>query len=100
MSFKSLEATVVGLCNQVLGEDVTYTHADTTTDEIKGVFSEAFVEVNGVASLKPTLRIKLDDLSSDPSKGDSVLISSVSYRVVEPPQADGFGGATLILHRM
>ncbi len=98
MSFRALEESVVGLCNEVMGEDVSYTLYGDSPVTIKGVFDNSFIEVEGIVSLKPTLRIKLSDLSSNPGKGDSVVISSVTYRVVESHE-DSFGGSTLILQR-
>ncbi len=97
MSFRDLEDTVLGLSQDVIGSDVTYTPEGEDAVTIKGIFDNAWVDDgDGLPSLKPTLRIKLDDLESSPGKGDSVEISSTSYRVLSS-RNDGYGGATLIL---
>ncbi len=98
MSFKSLGESVVDLCNAVFGDDVSYTPNGDSPVSIKGVFSNAYVETEGVVSLKPTLRIKLTDLEELPSKGDECEIDSVEYRVMES-RLDEFGGSTLILQK-
>lgn len=99
MSFKTLSATVIGAINNVLGEDITYTPNGSAGVTIKGVFDNAYVDVDGVVSLKPTLRIKLDDLEDPPAKGDEVTIESVDYSVSESRE-DGHGGTTLILKKI
>jgi hypothetical protein len=99
MSFKTLSESVVGLCNDVMGEEITYTPNGDTPVTIKGVFDNAWVEIDGVQSLKPTLRIDLSDLSSAPGKGDQVTIETVEYKIIES-RVDGFGGSTLILHKV
>lgn len=99
MSFRNLEDAVIDLCGQVMGQSVTYTPTVGSPVTINGVFDNSYVDIDGVVSLKPTLRINLSDLASAPAKGDSVSISSVSYRVLES-RADGYGGSTLILQKV
>jgi hypothetical protein len=83
----------------VFGEDVDYTPSGASEPTtIKGIFTSAYVEVEGVVTLKPILRINLEDLSSDPGKGDTVDIDDVTYKVVES-RVDGNGGTTLILQK-
>lgn len=97
MSFTSIEQNVVSQTIEILGRDVTYNSVGYDPVEIKGVFDNSFVDVEGIVSLKPTLRINLQDLSASPAKGDTVEINSVVYNVLESRE-DGFGGSTLILH--
>jgi hypothetical protein len=99
MSFKTLGRTVVGLCNRVLGDEITYTPSGDSAVTINAVFDNAWVEVEGVQSLKPILRIDLSDLENPPGKGDQATIESVNYRV-EESRPDGFGGSTLILKKI
>lgn len=99
MSFRLLEDAVLKAGNTAFGTDVTYTPAVGSASSISGVFDNAYVEVQGVVSVKPTLRIRLSDLSASPGKGDSVTISAVSYRVLESRE-DGYGGSTLILQKV
>jgi hypothetical protein len=99
MSFKTLEQQVVGLTNKVLGRDVTYTPSGGSDVSIKGVFDNTWVDVEGVVSLKPILRIDLSDLEALPAKGDTVSIETVNYRVSES-RLDGYGGSTLILKKV
>ncbi len=99
MSFRALGEIVVGLCNSVFGDDVSYTPNGGSASSIKGVFNNAWVDIEGVVSLKPTLRIKLADLDDSPGKGDEVEIDEVEYRVMESRE-DGHGGTTLILQKV
>ncbi len=98
MSFKAFGKSVVGLCNSVFGESISYTPSGGSAVTIKAIFDERYIEVDGVVCLKPTLRINLDDLVLGPGKGDTVSIATVTYRVTES-QLDGFGGTTLILQK-
>ncbi len=98
MSFKDLEQTVLGLCNDVMGQDVSYTPYGDSPITIKGVFDNSYVDVGGVISLKPILRINLADLSAKPTKRDLVSIDSVDYILLESRE-DGYGGTTLILQK-
>jgi hypothetical protein len=98
MSFKTLTDSVVSLCNDVFGDEVTYT-ANWGDAVIKGIFDNAWVDIEGVALLKPTLRINLVDLEADPAKGDQVNIDEVDYKVIES-RKDGHGGTTLILQKL
>lgn len=99
MSFRTLEELVIGATNTVFGEDVTYTPVSGSPVEIKGVLNNSWVDAEGMISLRPTLQIRLSDLSSAPRKGDSVTISSTPYRVSES-RVDGYGGSTLILQKV
>lgn len=99
MSFKALSEAVVGLCNDVFGDDITYTPNGESAVVIKAVFNNAaYVDIEGVVSLKPILKIDLNDLDNAPAKGDRVAIEDVEYRVMES-RPDGFGGSTLILQK-
>lgn len=95
-NFKQLEKNVVDICQQTIGRDVLYTPVLGAPTTIKGVYDNAFIEVLGVTSLKPVLRINLNDLITPPAKGDTVTIDSVIYKVTES-RPDGFGGSLLIL---
>ncbi len=97
MSFRTLEDLVIQQTNEVMGADCIYTQ-NSEEVEIKGVFDNSYVDIEGMVSLKPTLRIRLLDLSEKPTKADSVSISDISYRVLESRE-DGFGGSTLILQK-
>ena len=99
MSLKSLDHVVIGIGNRLFGSDVVYTFANGDSKNIKGIFSNTYVEVEGIVSVRPTLQIRLSDLSSSPRKGDSVLVSDTSYRVLES-RIDGYGGSTLILQKV
>lgn len=98
MSFKHLEDLVLDVTQDVAGDTYSYTQGATTT-QIKGVFDNSYIDAEGVASLIPTLRIKLSDLPASPSKGDTVVISSITYRVSRS-EPDSFGGSTLILQKV
>lgn len=99
MSFKTLSEQIVGQCNKILGDDVTYIPSIGDPISIKAVFDNAWVDIEGVATLKPILRINLSDLSDPPGKGDQAEIEEIEYRVMES-RPDGFGGSTLILQKV
>lgn len=99
MSFKALSDAVVGLCQDVFGTEVTYTPNVGSPQDIKGVFDNQYVEIEGVVLLKPTLRINLGDLDASPAKGDEVTIDSEDFRVMESRE-DAYGGTNLILQRV
>jgi hypothetical protein len=98
MSFRTLTDSLVDLCQEVFGAECTYTPDGGSPVTINGVFDNAYVDVEGVVTLKPTLRIALDDLEAEPGKGDEVTVDEVAYRVMESRE-DGFGGTTLILQK-
>lgn len=98
MSFKDIESKSLDVVLSVFGTSVTYDPITGVNVTLKGIFDQSYVEVEGVVSVKPTLRIKLSDLPLKPRKGDSVTISSVIYRVLESRE-DSFGGSTLILNK-
>jgi stage III sporulation protein SpoIIIAA len=95
--FKKLESTVVKIANNVMGRSITYNlNPEATSESIKGVFSNAYIEVNGVTTTHPVLRINGEDLDRRPSIKDTVVIDAVTYKVNEVRE-DGFGGYTLLV---
>jgi hypothetical protein len=94
--FDSVNSTI----NSVFGSQVIYSYLDGSPDStIKGVFENAFIEINGVLTKKPVLKnVLLSALSAEPVEGDSVEINSISYSVLEH-HPDSFGTTTLILEK-
>lgn len=91
---------VIGVTSSVFGEDVTYlVNGETEPLTISGLFDNAWVEIEGVASFKPTVRIRLSDLPDKPGKGDRITARSVTYRIIESRE-DSRGGSLLILQRV
>lgn len=85
--------------NKILGDELTYTYKVGGSDLISAVFENAYIEVQGVSTLKPILRnVVRSELDHVPVKGDSVSIGGVAYRVVDP-QSDGLGSYLLILEK-
>jgi hypothetical protein len=99
MSLKTLLDSVVRLTGDVWGESVSYTPNGGSLQTMQGIFTNAWVDIEGVVTLKPTLRIRLGDLTALPAKGDAVVIETVNYRVMES-RLDAFGGSTLILQKV
>jgi hypothetical protein len=97
--FPSIESVVVDQTINLLGREVDYTCDGYSAVTIKGVFNNAFVEVEGVVTLRPILRINISDLPASPGKNDTIEINSVEYRVLES-QRDGYGGTTLVLQKV
>lgn len=98
MSFKSISESVVAICSDVFGESIAYTPFGGSPVTFNGVFDDAYVDVGGVVSLYPVLRISLADLDALPAKGDTLTIATVAYSVKES-RLDGYGGSTLILKK-
>ncbi len=100
MSFSNASSAVLKLVNRVMGIAVTYTYLESgETSEIKGVFDNAFVEILGVSTLKPILKIRLSDLDAEPLEGDTVSIDSVEYKVLDH-QPDSHGASVIILQKV
>lgn len=98
MSFKTLEENILGLSQDVMSNyEATYTHiVGGLQDVIKIIFDRDYLDVQGTGSVHPVALVNLSDLSSEPGKGDTIEIDSVTYRVLRP-EPDGIGGAVLIL---
>lgn len=97
--FTKVEKLVVKKVNRILGRNIEY-FLDQVVDplSIEGVFDNRYLEVSGVVSTFPVVRIDLADLPSFPSVKDKVEIESETYRILEVRE-DGFGGASLILQK-
>lgn len=98
MSFDNAIKSVNKIVTKVMGKNVVYTYLSGGTSDIRGVFDNAFVEVQGVSSLKPILKIRLEDLTQEPAEGDLVNVNSTDYLVLDSQQ-DSFGWAVLILEK-
>ena len=64
-----------------LGEAISYNYKSSTTVNVKGVFSNQWVEVNGVSAQALTCDIVAIDLSSPPGKGDTITRGSLTYKI-------------------
>lgn len=51
-----------------------------------------------VDSFQPTFGIRLADLPAEPASGDTIVIATVTYRILASEE-DGQGGSRLILNR-
>lgn len=98
MSFSSTSDAVLNAVNRVFGTTATYTYSVGGTSSISGVFDNAFLEINGITTKRPVLRIVLSHLDHDPVDGDTVLIGSTTY-TVRDSHHDAYGGSTLILEK-
>ncbi len=47
---------------------------------------------------RPVVELRLSDLGVDPMEGDEMVISGITYRVIDVNN-DGFGASVLVLHR-
>lgn len=101
MSFEDTKDAMFDEINSVFGQDVIYTFiADSSTVTIRGVFENAFVEVDGISTKQPILRnVILEELGADPVEGDQVEIDSIDY-VVRYHEPDSHGSTTLILEKI
>jgi len=106
MSFNRLADLVLRTCTRpnVFGEWVHYLPAKGDEQRIRGIFDEAFQQVDAssqdpVSSTRPKLGVILSDLSDEPGPSDRVRIRGKLYSVIED-RPDGRGGATLYLELM
>lgn len=100
MANTPLEQALVSTCNQAhSNRTVTYTPVVGSPVDIQVIFDNAFIDIEGVMTKKPILRVDLNDLDNIPTKGDTVLIDAVSYKIIESRE-DGIGGSTLILQKV
>ena len=99
MSFTKATEALLNAVNKTFGTTATYTYAsDSTTTEVKGVFNNDFVEVQGIVTRAPSFRMKLSDLTDEPTETDTITINSIIY-VVREHQPDSHGATTIILER-
>jgi len=82
-------------------ESYTYKYRDGSSTPIKGIFDKNYISVDPdsgatISANTPVLGIVASDLSRKPYEGDSVLIDSVEYMVMEQ-QPDSEGMIKLIL---
>jgi hypothetical protein len=100
MAFSDLSKAVLKTVNNVFGVSISYTHISGSPPAvIKGVFDNAFVEIQGVTTLKPVLKIQLSDLIEEPIELDRVVIDSITYTVLDS-QPDIYGATLLILEKI
>lgn len=104
--FESLAKTAFDKIKVGLGIQVTYKPKVGGIYSIKGVFDDRAREVDPdteqvVSSNVYSLGIKLDDIPFTPKKGDTVIIKTKTYRVIESVE-DGVPDAStvLILHEV
>lgn len=95
MSFKVVEDIALEATQAYFSEDVTYKRGENTYD-IRAVFEQQWVDIEGVSTIQLTAMITHSDLNSEPLKGDQIIYNSKTYRVLVS-QPDGFGGYTLVL---
>lgn len=81
--FDKLERSAIDLINKTLGQDVTYNLFDGNPVEVLAVFNHAYIDVVGIVSKRPILRIAKHDLPRVPSIKDTVSFKGVSYKVSE-----------------
>ena len=100
MAFPRLEKLVVKISTFTLGGPVTYSLLPEAIDLVfRGIFDNAFMEVNGVSSTYPIINVDLAKLPRYPSIKDRVTKDLVQYKIIDVRQ-DGIGGAILVLHKM
>jgi hypothetical protein len=104
------------ICRDTFGVPVSYIPSVNSRPELQGqaiditaVFDENREIVNvmagsgggGMESLipRPVVELLLSDLGIDAQEGDEMIISGVSYRIVDV-HPDGLGAAVLVLNRV
>lgn len=99
MGFDDISRNSTKAIINIFGTSVVYGYSpENYTSEIKGVFDNSYIEVNGVSSLYPTLTVDLSTLDRRPSVKDSLSIADQTYKVIDV-RSDSFNGAMLILKK-
>lgn len=103
MGFRDLVDGALKSIRTTLGETISYTPGGGEAVEIKGVFSDDFLELDPatgvpVQTKRPNVLIRLADLEAEPEQGDELTARDEDY-VVHEVQKDGEGGALLLLHK-
>jgi hypothetical protein len=89
MSFKNATDALIKATNKVFGETVTYTRAsDSVATDLIGILTNQYIEIDGVASNKPTIRFRLDELEETPVEGDTIDRENGSSYEVQIVQTD------------
>lgn len=99
MTFENAKLAMQKSINRVFGISCTYSYSVGGTSTIKGVFDNAFVEINNVSTKKPILKILLSDLTNEPTEGDTVLINGSNYQILNA-EDDSHGTSVLILEKL
>jgi hypothetical protein len=104
MAWSDLADKTLQVVRDCLGTSATYTPADENFAPyaITGVETQGFQGVDPetgteVQSFKPTFTVRGADMSAPPGPGDTLLLNSVTYSIIEAKK-DGEGGITLILN--
>lgn len=99
MGFRKTQKNVVKVSTKALGDYDTYHLLPEATDfEIKGIFDNAFIEIQGVCSTYPVYNVDLETIPRAPSVKDKLTIEGVLYKVLEI-RSDGIGGSLLVLQK-
>lgn len=97
-----MSAGVLADCLATFGEDVAYTPAGGAPITLRAVFDEDHVAVDpdtgaAVTTASPTLGLRLADLAAVPARGDTVVVRSRTFKIVDW-QPDSEGGGIAVLH--
>ena len=102
----SMCEAVLDISQNTFGDDeVTYIHmvdgVETSRETIRGIFEGIHLEVNpetqtAIATNKPELDVKINDLSTEPIQDDEVIVAGEQY-IVADSQEDGRGASKLTL---
>lgn len=100
------DAAVLGPCEAVFGESVTYRPINAAEFVTTGIFDEAYREVDiaggmGVTTESPVLGIRMSQFSIPPMQGDQLTIDRTgkTYAVREV-RSDSHGSARLMLNQV
>lgn len=95
--FDKLEKLVAKTTIRAAGRKVTYHYLPEATDSIiKGIFDNAYVEIQGVGTTGPVITFYDGDLLRAPSVFDKLTIKSVLYKILDI-RPDGVSGILLVL---
>lgn len=105
IDFKDLAKGVFDEVKHSLSTDAIYIPKSGGQFPVRGPFDDRVQEVDPetqvvISSNRFSFGLKLDDIPEPPEKGDTIIISDITYIVIEPRE-DGVPEASvaLILHR-
>jgi hypothetical protein len=104
MEWRDKTRGVMDACKSAFGESIVYTPINGSPIELIAIIDEAFEAVDPnvdaiIISQQPMIGIKIDDLPSEPQKGDLVTMRGKDFKVIEA-QTDGQAGTKLLLHKV
>ena len=92
------------VCQRFMGTSIIFRPGGIPGNDLDltGINNKRYIEINEVQSIHPIAGVIVsliqDHVSRDPDKGDQLIISGITYNIIEYMQ-DGHDDGKLVLHR-